>query len=161
VEVTPEEQRGVIRHLDANGRELGAFLPRSEVSAQAMLMSGYLVAARDRVGWYSAPLVGSGPQMFAEIFNTGAVVKFAPPRLGTHERVSGLGVLDNGASYITTEESKAWKIYQANRSTLEFTEQVPPDQLTGTRAAIYGSDGSSLVFKAGSRYTLELYRGGE
>ena len=145
------EQKGVIRHFDTEGKEIGAFLPRSEVQDQAMIMSGYLAAARDRVGWYSGPRIGSGSQIFVEVSNTGAVTKFVSPLLAAHERVSGLAVTDDGGSYITTLQKSDWKLYRANAETHAWTELSPPDDLLGVHAAIYGGDGNALVFKTRDR----------
>jgi hypothetical protein len=136
---------GVIRHFDKNGKLLGSFIPRSSFPSPIMVMNGYLVSAEGRVGWYTGPVAGPGSAYY-EILADGTVRKYPEVALNKSEFVSGLALLDNGRTYITTEDNTnhLWRFLSISGPADQWTPVPLPDQLM--RAFLFGGEGQQLVF---------------
>src|ERR1022692_1309459 len=131
---TPPES-GVIRHFDRSGKMLGSFIPRSTFSSPLMVLYGMLRSARGRIGWYTGPNFGPGSQYY-EILSDGTVRKYPAISLNGSETVNGLGLTDDGRTYLTTSDNssgtrpgQSWidQIW-ARCLRLEFPDGVRPAQ---------------------------------
>jgi hypothetical protein len=138
-------EHDVIRHFDRTGKLLGSLIPRSQLSSIFAGLNGFLASANDRVGWYTGPVFGPGSR-FYEILSDGTVRNYPAIALSKSERVTGLAVLDNGRTYVTTSDdrNRVWKFLSISGP----AEQWMPVSLTDDlkRAFLYGGEGERLVF---------------
>lgn len=143
---------GVLRHFDRSGRLIGSAAPQREFGSNR-LEGGYLVATRDRIGWYSPK------------FGRGDYVEISPDTM-TPQGHPGLPDLSGGGhpglvtNFVLTDEGNAFLSFQDNnthhRTTYAFDRgasrwvpvQVPTiDGRAGPN--LEGCDGEQLVFKGG------------
>ncbi len=147
---------GVIRHFDRAGKMLGAFLPRSGFSSPFVVQYGLLRSARGRIGWYTGPAAGPGSRYF-EILSDGTVRQYPPVDLTQGERVTGLGLTDDGLTYVATSESKSGRrrLLSSGAPDQSWVVQSLPGDL-GRVSLFYGAEGNRLVFNTDllDRFTL-------
>jgi len=150
--------KGVIRHLDRSGKQIGAFVKRSTLSSPTVVMWGYLLAARDRVGWYSGPAFGPGSQ-YVEVSHDGVVSRFSDPQLQAKEHVTGMAVTDSAGTFVTTysnEGGSRFLMLDKPRGTW-VPADIPVGPQTGPPERLFGGHGDTLVFAGAEPHRYSLY----
>jgi hypothetical protein len=144
---------GVIRHFDRDGKILGSFIPRSTFSSPFMVQYGALRSARGRIGWYTGPIRGPGSR-FYEILSDGTMRSYPLISLESKETVTGLGLTDDGRTYVTTRniEKGTWGLLSIGGPDQSWTKESPPIQLG--RVWLYGAEGGRLVLHHRDRFTV-------
>lgn len=144
---------GVVRHFDASGKQLGSFVPMSSLSVPYMAEYGRIRAANDRIGWYTGPIAGPG-SLYYEILSDGTVFKYPSISLNKTERVTGLALTDDGATYVTTFDNiaKVNRLLSTTASTRQWKTESLPDRLA--KAFLYGAQGNRLVFNSRDRLKM-------
>ena len=143
----------VIRHFDRSGKLLDSFVPRSSIGSHFAVQNSRLRSASGRIGWYPGPSSGASSR-FREIRSDGTVRIFPAILLAESESITGLALTDDGKTYVTTwnKTNHGWQFLSTNSPDNQWTQESAPPQLT--KARLFGSDGSRLVFYTYDRFTL-------
>ncbi len=138
-------ESGVIRRFDRAGKALGRFIPRSAFPSPLMVRYGMLRSGRNRIGWYTGPPSGPGSRYY-DIFADGTVRRYRSVLLTSTERVNGLGLTDDGRTWLTTrdETRNTQRFLSAGGPGENWVE--PPLPASLSRAFLYGAEGNRLVF---------------
>ncbi len=149
---------GVIRRFDSTGKMTGSFVPRSTIASPQMVLSGMLRSARGRVGWYTGPIGGPGSQYY-EFLADGMVHKYPAIALGVTEVVNGLGLTDDGMTFLTTRENSKHlrRLLSINGVGGQWEQERLPSQI-GPIFILYGASGSSLVFLNNDRSRMTFIK---
>jgi hypothetical protein len=140
----------VLRHFDGSGRLIASSVALNSVG-MARVMSGYLVATRDRVGWY-APANGVG--VYAEFGTDMTPIATYPASAlaGDHSLTWGFALTQRGNAFLLLAHPKLAASGPAllglDRTSGEWAivSGVPTDS-RGTFPMLLGSDGESLIFR--------------
>jgi hypothetical protein len=144
---------GVIRHFDRTGKLLGSYIPRSSLGSAFVVQNGRLESANGRIGWYTGPVFGPGSAYY-EILSTGEVRTYPTIGLAKLERVTGLALMDNGRTYVTTFDSTshASRFLSIGAGGGQWSTAPFPGGIT--KATLYGGGGKRLVFRSSDRFVL-------
>jgi hypothetical protein len=152
--VHPED--GVLRHFGENGKQLAAYIPRSELSAAHVVTSGFLDAAGDRVAWCTGPLRGEGAALYVlDAHRT--VRRFPALPMTEHDGLMGFAVTDDGTAFLTTHDNYAhsWRLLSVKDPDQGWSDVQLSADLKGSRSLVlYGATHQRLVFGRKDRYTL-------
>jgi hypothetical protein len=146
---------GVVRHFEPGGKLIGSFINRSRLASVFEAIYGHLQCARGRVGWYSGPMNGPGSRYY-EIAG-GAVREYPTLALGKLERVEGIGLTDDGRTYVMTDDQNNRRVFSTRGPGENWSVDLMPEQLRKTYY-IYGADGSRLVLYSRDRFNLSFVR---
>jgi hypothetical protein len=145
--VPSKTNAGIIRHLDASGKELGAYLPQSDLTwHQLFLGIDRLVANSRRVGWYN----GQGAITYFEVVD-GRIERYPAVPLENIEtdEISGLAITDDDQVFVTRsvrgDYPELLVLDRASRSwnSVATPRAGPPE----TTSWLIGGGGKTLVFK--------------
>lgn len=137
----------VLRHFSSTGSLLDSFVPKASVSL-GMLIDGYLVATKDRVGWYG-PEGETGIYIELPITEGGTPHRYPgmPGSIGQTD-VTGFALMDSGEAFLTYKAPDGtFTLYALDRKNGKWAPvHVPPDAPAWLPDGLYGADGDSLVF---------------
>jgi hypothetical protein len=154
---------GIIRRFTHDGKQVGAYLPSSNIPISD-LTSGVpnLAATSDRVGWYQ-----SESQSYFELSRDGTIQTYPGLALSGREYVHGLGITDRGDVFVTKYgNGNSADLYRLDRSTRTWLLVAPPSlerMLPNHRAtALYtgrlvGVEGNSLVLRTVESQVLAVF----
>src|ERR1700691_961018 len=149
---SPPPGGGVLRHFDRAGKVLGSFIPRSAFSSPLMVRYGMLRSARGRIGWHTGPIAGPGSRYY-EILSDGTVRQYPALALGPSERVNGLGLTDDGSTYLTTlDRGGKHRFLSIGGPGESRAEPLLPGGFD--KVFLYGAEGHRLVFFFRDRFTV-------
>ena len=143
-EINPDHH--VIRRFEKTGRMLGSSIARSSLNIAAQYTHpadySFLVASRDRIGWYSEP-----SQQYIEFSSDGAVMnRFSTAEYDAKRAMHGVALCDDGSLFVSTEMSKPGGVKGWGISTLDRERGVwtfiPKSERWGM---LYGCDGTTLA----------------
>jgi hypothetical protein len=155
-QVSPNPGADVLKHFDRGGKLLGSALPQSGFtsgSERARIVSGRLVAQRDRLGWYSA--IG-GNSRYVEISTdsmTQRTLPGLPPKYCDKwwdGAIDGLAMTEGGDVIVSIDDHRAndRRVYKFDRATSEWAPlNVPGLGGYSFTPHLVGSDGDRLVFR--------------
>lgn len=146
-------EAGVLRHFDSSGKLINSAFPQSQFHprlGQDRLLSGFLVAAQDRLGWY-APREGAGK--YVEVSTGTMEVREypGPPQgLSNGGPAVGFALTDSGVASVSIQDKSPGlrTAYYLDRAASKWVPITVPS-LGGYRFAphLMGSDGETLVFQ--------------
>lgn len=150
---------GVIRRYDRTGRMLQALIPRSAFSSSFMVQYGILRSDDGRIGWYTGPMNGPGSQYY-EIFSDGRIRKYPPVSPGKWEGVTGLALINDGRTYISTADltNHTYRLLSTSGPDKAWVGEALPAQLR--RLWLFGGDGRRLVVQHRDRFTMAFIKVG-
>jgi hypothetical protein len=153
---------GVIRHFDKTLRQVGSFVPRTDVFGGKRLgfSSGYMVSNKDRVGWYAR--IG---QEYYEVTFDGKATRFAgvAPPLETLY-VNGLALTDHNEVFVAVGQfKKGSRLLRLDRSSGTWIPTDPPRDTVWTDESgmtfgpeLLGGDGNRLAFRGYDSGNFEI-----
>jgi hypothetical protein len=143
--VNPEAN--VLRHFNLSGALIESAFPKSAFSNTTQFMKGYLVATKDRVGWYEGT-TGSG-EYTELLLATKVTNRYAGLPGGITDRVSGFTLTDNDQVFLTHDvwagNARQRVLYTLDRSAGNWSV-IPWPTNDRNQPALRGSEGTSLVF---------------
>lgn len=134
---------GVLRHFDSSGNLIQSFFPPAQfLQSSPRLISGFLVAAADRLGWYSP---ASGKSVYVEMSFDGSDIRTYPGLSNDSSRVTALTITTSGDAFLTVNDAAA--IYHFDRQRAEWVA-VPTPQAAPSLQVLLGSENNDLIFQA-------------
>ena len=144
-----DSQANVLRHFNPDGNLIASFQPKWKFRL-LQTVSGFLVAKRDRIGWY-AP--SNGPGEYMEVNPTTGEMKVYSNRdiadgPGSHHKISGFALTDSGDVFIARDsrEAKTRTLLRLNRTENKWEPVKMPGTNEGPSPMLKGSDGDLLIF---------------
>ena len=135
-------QARVLRHFDSSGNLIQSFFPSSQfLKSGPRLISGFLVAGTDRLGWYSP---ASGESVYVEIPFDGSNFRTYPGLASGSSRVTGFTITSSGEAFLTVNDTKG--IYHFDHQKGEWV-LVPAPLSEPPIGALLGSENNNLVFQ--------------
>jgi hypothetical protein len=146
---------GVLRHFDRAGNLLASAVPRSQFGkgylAERRLGSGYIVATRKQLGWYSPPS-GKGGQ-YTEIDLDSMTLHSYPglPDLPESKQVVGFRLTESGNAFLSLYDNRAHHAtnFMFDRGALKWTPIKGPAASEAPGSYLVGVDREKLVFATG------------
>jgi hypothetical protein len=139
--------RGIIRHFDTSGRQIGSFMPRSHLSGNRKgLIYGFVAAGGDRVGWYA-----NLAHAYFELNPSSGKVESFPGAAAPNDesvRVSGMAMLRSGDVLVGVGKSgEATRlVYRLDRTSRSWKLLAMPFKEHGAYSGLLvGGDGSRLA----------------
>jgi hypothetical protein len=140
-------EANVLRHFNLSGTLIDSAFPKSAFSNTTQFMKGYLVATKDRVGWYEGT-TGSG-EYRELLLGTKTTDRYPGMSGGVTDRVSGFTLTDNDQVFLTHDtwagNARQRVLYTLDRSAGSWSV-IPWPTSDRNQPALRGSEGTSLVF---------------
>ncbi|HTU46404.1 MAG TPA: hypothetical protein VMF91_15155 [Bryobacteraceae bacterium] len=139
----------IVRHYDRSGRLIASAIPEGQVTYQPRTVSGFLVATKSCVGWYS-PDSGKG-NVYVEMSPDLRSVTQYPgiPDPHGYGRVLGFTLSESGDAYLTWEDQARRATYHLDRTLKQWIEIPVPQATKDLIPTLKGEDEGLLVFRDG------------
>jgi hypothetical protein len=169
-EKNPDIKRdpGVIRHYDAEGKEIGSFVPQSTVRGEGNTLEDNLAFGNGHLGWY--PAFGN---TYFEVFANGVVRQVPGIALtSSYGFISKLAITDNGLTFVSQwrivsgpspdkPASTATKLYVLDKAKQTWSPvilQTPQNSPTPPTEVLLGSNGNTLALLGRHPNTVCFYQ---
>jgi hypothetical protein len=130
----------VIRHFDVSGRVLASFSarPRPVPNETSDLYDSYLLASRDRVGWFTKSNQYIEYSLAGEELNR----YDGPGGVDPVRDVCGVGLSERNGLSVCVNQKGVWRVLALNRGTRTWDAELPEQE---GYALLLGYDGETLV----------------
>lgn len=144
----PEHQNGrVLRRFDGDGRQLGAWLPRSSFQGTAALTHGFLAAGAERIGWLSWSVDHGLKGTYVEITPGGGISTFPLQEVPGFK--SGIGAFGGMAftaegdlivAAVPVDKTDSTALLLLDRSNRQWRRVSLPPAASSPFYHVYGAD---------------------
>jgi hypothetical protein len=153
----PEHRESpVLRRFAPDGRQLGAWLPRSSFPGSAELVRGFLVASNKRVGWLRWSADSGLEGVYAEITPEGEITSFPLKQVPGFKAgigaFSGMALTADGDALVAavpSDKTEATAVLWLDRSKAEWRRVSVPVAASPPFFHIYGADTELALYAGG------------
>jgi hypothetical protein len=163
----PEHRESpVLRRFSPDGRQLGAWLPRSSFPGSAELVRGFLVASNKRVGWLRWSADSGLEAVYAEITPEGEITSFPLKQIPGFKSgigaFSGMALTADGDALVAAvpgDKTEATAVLWLDRSKAEWRRVSVPVAASPPFFHIYGADTELALYAGGDdKSRLRFFR---
>ncbi len=153
----PEHRESpVLRRFAPDGRQLGAWLPRSSFPGSAELVRGFLVASNNKAGWLRWSAESGLEGVYAEITPEGEITSFPLKQVPGFKAgigaFSGMALTADGDALVAAvpaDKTEATAVLWLDRSKAEWRRVSVPVASSPPFFHIYGADTELALYAGG------------